>query len=176
MEYTLLDGQRLALDALTREDLAYLFDLARRASEGEEQGELHLAVKGRDAYPLKGAPGVSAELSASTLFRVAEDIAFRASIRQGTIRPAPGESAEALEGVIGVTEAASQIGISRAAVVNAANRGRIQGRKIGGAWALLESSVRRYKVAEHYVEAGRSGGGQRRTVRAAKKRKAPKRR
>ncbi len=58
--------------------------------------------------------------------------------------------------IVSVTEAAKRLGVTRSAVIKAAQAGRIKGKKIGHTWALLRRSVETYKVAQYRVEAGRS--------------------
>jgi excisionase family DNA binding protein len=87
---------------------------------------------------------------------VAEDIADRAGIRQGILAPDPGDERVPMEDIVSVTEAAKFLGVTRSAVIKAAQVGRIKGKKIGNTWTLLRRSVDGYKVAQHRVEAGRS--------------------
>lgn len=60
-----------------------------------------------------------------------------------------------LEQIVGVAEAAEMLGISRAAVVHAVQYGRIEGKKVGRSWVLLQQSVLDYEVTACRVEAGR---------------------
>ena len=63
-------------------------------------------------------------------------------------------STSTLEMIVGVAEAAEMLGISRAAVVHAAQYGRIEGKKVGRSWVLLRQSVIDYEVTACRVEAG----------------------
>ena len=60
------------------------------------------------------------------------------------------------EQIVSVTEAAKRLGVTRSAVIKAAQAGQIKGKKIGHTWALLRRSVEGYRVAPHRVEAGRA--------------------
>jgi hypothetical protein len=153
--YRLLDGQTVDLSSAGRKDMGFLLGLMRRALEEEDYFSLEREVCSRGAYPLKGSPRVTREIHDSALFRVAQDIAFRAGIRQGVIAPARGEPRVAEE-IMSVTDAARKLGVTRSAVIKAARTGRIQGKKIGHTWALLRRSVESYEVAHHRVEAGRA--------------------
>lgn len=169
MKYRLLKGQRVDLSPLPKEDLQFLLNLSRRAMEDEEYFSLAKDVNGPYAYALKGGRWVTKEIHGSLLYRVAEDIADRVAIRQGGMSPDPGDEGAVVEKLVGITEAARQLGISRVAVLKAARIGRLQGRKIGNAWALLRRSVDRYQVAKHRVAAGRQRGAAGRRVATAKR-------
>lgn len=154
--YQLLDGETLDLSELPQEDLEFLFTLMRRSLEEEDYFSLERAVCGPGAHPLKGSARVTREIHATLLFRVAEDIVDRAGMRQGVLAPDAADPRLPTDDIVGVAEAARQLGITRSAVVKAAQAGRIKGKKIGHTWALLRTSVESYKVAQHRVEAGRS--------------------
>ena len=156
MSYQLLDGDVIDLGMLPREDLAFLLDLQRRAMEDEDYFDLERAVCGPGAYPLKDSPRVTREVHRTALFRVAEDIAYRVGIRQGVLAPNDDDELVPTEGIMSVSEAADELGISRSAVAKAAQVGRIKGKKIGRTWALLKRSVNSYEVAEHRVAAGKA--------------------
>jgi len=87
---------------------------------------------------------------------VAEDIVDRVGIRQGVLSPDPGVERVPTEEIMSVTEAAGVVGITRSAVIKAAQTGRIKGKKVGHTWALLRRSVESYRVAQHRVAAGRA--------------------
>lgn len=156
MRYELLGGETLDLAALPKEDVQFLLDLMRRAMNDEDYFDLERRVCGPGAYPLRGTPRVTREIHDSLLFRVAEDIVDRVGIRQGSLAPGLGDERVPTDDIVSVTEAASALGITRSAVVKAAQVGRIKGRKIGHTWALLRRSVDSYKVAQYRVEAGRA--------------------
>lgn len=158
MKYKMLTGQTVDLSALPKADLEFLVALSRRAIADEDYGTLALAVAGPKAYPKRGGRWVTREVMESLVYRVAEDIVDRVGIRQGALGPDEGAQASAVDQILGVTEAARILGITRAGVIKAATSGRLQGRKIGKAWALLRGSVERYRVARARVLAGRAGG------------------
>ena len=156
MKYTLLNSEVIDLSSLRREDTAFLLNLMQRAMADEDYFNLERSVCGPGAYPLKGSPRVTREIHASPLFRVAEDVVDRVGIRQGVLAPDAGDERVPTEAIMSVSEAAKTLGITRSAVVKAAQAGRIRGKKIGHSWALLCGSVRGYRVAQHRVEAGRA--------------------
>jgi excisionase family DNA binding protein len=156
LEYRLMNGEVVDLGGLPREDLAFLLDLQRRAMEEEDYFDLERSVCGPGAYPLKGSLRVTREVHDSPLFLAAEDITYRAGIRQGVMAPNEDDDLVPTEGIMSVTEAAEQLGITRSAVIKAAQAGRLKGRKIGKTWALLRRSVESYEVAAHRVAAGKA--------------------
>ena len=156
MKYELLRGEVLDLSTLAREDMEFLLDLMQRAMGDEDYFELERRVCSQGAYPLKSSRRVTREVHDTVLFRVAEDIVDRVGFRQGVLAPDSDEERVPTEGIMSVTEAAETLGVTRSAIIKAAQSGRIKGKKIGHTWALLKRSVETYKVAEHRVEAGRS--------------------
>jgi len=156
VNYVLLSGEPVELSALPKRDLEFLLDLMRRALENEDCFALALSVCGPGAYPLKGGARVTREIHDTPLFRVAEDIMDRLGIRQGVLAPDHGNHRAPTEEIMSVREAAERLGVTPSAVIKAAQAGRIKGRKVGHAWALLRRSVQGYRVAQHRVEAGRS--------------------
>jgi len=156
MKYELLNGEPLDLSSVPKQDVEFLLDLMQRAMNDEDYFDLERLVCGREAYPLKGATRVTREIHDTPLFRAAEDIVDRVGIRQGALAPDPGDERVPTEDIVSVTEAAEELGITRSAIIKAAQAGRIKGKKIGHTWALLRRSVDSYSVAKHRVEAGRA--------------------
>lgn len=156
MKYRLLDGDVIDVGKLPREDLAFLLDLQRRAMEDVDYFDLERGVCGPLAYPLKGTPRVTREVHRSPLFRVAEDIVYRVGIRQGVVAPNEDDEMVPTDGIVSVSEAAQRLGITRSAIVKAAQKGRLKGKRIGRTWALLRRSVESYEVAGHRVAAGKA--------------------
>lgn len=156
MKYELLGGENLDLTTLPRKDIEFLLDLMMRAMSDEDYFDLDRRVCGSGAFPLKGSPRVTREIHSSPLFRVAEDIVDRVGIRQGALAPDPGDERVPTEDIVSVRDAATALGITRSAVIKAAQAGRIKGKKIGNGWALLRRSVDGYKVAQYRVQAGRT--------------------
>ncbi len=156
MNYELLSGVTLDLSPLPKKDVGFLLGLMQGTMKDEDYFDLERRVCGKGAYPLEFCPRVTREIHESVLFRVAEDIVDRAGIRQGVLAPDPGDERMPTEDIMSVTEAARAIGITRSAVIKAAHAGRIKGKKVGHAWALLRRSVEGYRVAQHRVAAGRA--------------------
>lgn len=156
VKYKLLNGDSVNLSPLPKKDMEFLLDLQRRAFENQDYFELERSICGKGAYPLKGSPRVTREIHDSLLFRVAEDVVDRVGLRQGVIAADVEDERVPTDEIVSVSEAAKLLGISKSAVIKAANAGRLKGKKIGRAWALLRQSVESYEVAQHRVEAGRA--------------------
>ena len=156
MKYELLSGETLDLSSLPKQDMEFLLSLMQRAMNNEDYFDLERHVCGKGAYPLEGSARVTREIHDTPLFRAAEDIVDRVGIRQGTLAPDPEDELVPTEEIMSVTEAADSLGITRSAVIKAAQAGRIKGKKIGHTWALLRRSVDSYSVAKHRVAAGRA--------------------
>ena len=156
MKYELLNGESLDLSSLPKRDIEYLLDLMQRAMNDEDYFDLERHVCGKGAYPLKGNARVTREIHDTPLFCAAEDIVDRVGIRQGVLAPDSDDERVPTEEIVSVTEAAESLGITRSAVIKAAQSGRIKGKKIGHTWALLRRSVDTYSVAKHRVAAGRA--------------------
>jgi excisionase family DNA binding protein len=154
-----LSGDLVEIGRLPKKDLSFLIELQRRVMEDEDYFTLERAVCGQGAYPLKGSPRVTREIHGSALFRVAEDIVDRTGIRQGVMAPDVTDNLAPTEQIVSVSEAAEHLGITRSAVIKAAQAGRLKGKKIGKTWALLRRSVESYRVAGHRVRAGRAAHG-----------------
>lgn len=156
MKYELLNGEALDLSSLPKQDIQFLLDLMQRAMNDEDYFDLERRVCGKGAYPLKGSTRVTHEIHDTPLFRAAEDVVDRVGIRQGALAPDPEDERVPTEEIMSVTEAADSLGITRSAIIKAAQAGRIKGKKIGHTWALLRRSVDSYSVAKHRVVAGRA--------------------
>lgn len=156
MKYELLNNETLDLSSLPKQDMEFLLGLMQRAMNNEDYFDLERLVCGKGSYPLKGSARVTREIHNTPLFRAAEDIVDRVGIRQGTLAPDPEDELVPTEEIMSVTEAADSLGITRSAIIKAAQAGRIKGKKIGHTWALLRRSVDNYSVAKHRVEAGRA--------------------
>lgn len=75
---------------------------------------------------------------------------------RGGLAPDRGDERALTEEIVSISEAAKMLGVTRSAVIKAAQAGRLKGKKIGHTWALLRRSVESYQVAQYRVEAGRA--------------------
>jgi len=156
MKYKLLKGSEADISKLPKEDIDFILGLYAQAMNNEDYFDLMRTICGPGAYPLKGSPGVTREIHDSTLYLVAEDIVDRVGMRQGAILPDEDDVMVPTQMIVSAQEAAKKLGVTRSAVIKAAQQGKIKGKKIGGTWALLLESVEAYKVAPHRVAAGRA--------------------
>lgn len=155
MKYKLLRGDEIDTAEFPQEDIDFILSLYAKALNNADYFDLIKEVCGPNAFPLKGSARVTREIHNSALYRVAEDIVDRVGVQQGIILPDDNDEMAPIEAIMSAKEAADELGISRTAVVRAANRGTIKGKKVGRAWALLRESVESYQVSEKRVAAGK---------------------
>jgi len=107
---------------------------------------------------LQGWSRVTREIVNSPLYRVAADIATRAGIAEGLILAPDHEDKRskipADRSLMSVTQAASTLGISRAAVHKAIQQERLAAQRYGNVILVSRQAVLRYK--HERTEAGRS--------------------
>lgn len=139
-------NMRGALDARQR---AFLADLEKMRRQGVSYFEIYRAALGPGSPALQGRARVDRKLAGSPLYLAAQDIATRAGIEQGLIlapeherarRGAPTDGS-----MISVTQAASLIGITRAAVYKAIERGALRAVRIGNVTIVDREAAVAYK-------------------------------
>lgn len=148
MTYELLDGTKIDLGKLAPDERDYVAEL-RASCERDDADyfETLKKVKGADAIPTRvGRGALTREVLESVVYRVAVDVVNRLGIREGWIL-APGVTEKPKgrrEELMSVTEAADELGITRAAVHDALSEGRLAGQKIGNAWVVSRADVKAY--------------------------------
>jgi excisionase family DNA binding protein len=125
--------------------------------------EIERVAIGPGSPALQGWSRVTREIVDSPLYRVAEDISERAGIAEGLIL-APEHEAKRKDiptdrTQMSVTQAATALGISRAAVHKAISQKRLAAQRYGNVVLVSREAVARYKQAR--------GAGRRRAPRAA---------
>lgn len=157
--YTLLDGREMDVGALGKRGMAFLDGLRRMADEGLSYFEILRMAIGPGSPALEGRSTVNAPLAESPLYLVARDIATRAGINEGLILAPEHESMRASvprdSSFISVTQAASLIGVSRSAVHQAIDAGKIKAQRFGNVLLVLRASAKEYQRERRQ----RSSGG-----------------
>ncbi|HVE81735.1 MAG TPA: helix-turn-helix domain-containing protein [Myxococcales bacterium] len=148
-KYALLDGRQVSLDGLDARERAFLADLEKMVRRGISYFEIYRAAVGPGSVALGGRNRIDRRTAQSPLYLVAMDLATRAGIKQGLIL-APeheGERARApADGsMISVAQAADLIGISRAAVYKAIEKGALRSRRIGNVTIVDRASAAAYR-------------------------------
>ena len=147
--YTLLDGRRLSLAALDARERAFLADLEKMVRQGINYFEIYRAAAGPGSVALGGRNRIDRKLAESPLYLVAVDLATRAGIRQGLVLAPEYEheraSASRDSSMISVAQAADLIGISRAAVYKAIEKGALRTRRIGNVTIVDRQSAAEYR-------------------------------
>ena len=144
--YELLNGDRVSIGWLSEKDMVFLEGLKQAYKQGDDYFEMLRAVRGKNAYTLKGETCLTNKVAQSVLFRVASDIGERAGIKQGvSLHPDQGIGSPDDDVLCSMSEAAEIIGISRAAVHQALTKGKLRGWMVGTIWVLVRAEVLAYR-------------------------------
>lgn len=156
--HRLLDGRRVALREFKVREQAFLTDLQRIARQGVSYFEVYRAAVGPGSLALQGRNRIDRRIVESRLYLVARDIATRVGIRQGLVLApehrneritAPGDAS-----MISVTQAADLIGITRAAIYKAIEKGALEAIRIGNVTIVKRASANAYHERRESVERG----------------------
>ncbi len=145
--HRLLSGEKVSLGGLAARELAFLGDLRRMGTAGVSFFEIERAAIGPGSPALRGWSRLTRELAESPLYRVATDIATLAGIAEGLIL-APEHEGRRKEipvdrSRVSVTQAASMLGVSRAAVHKAIQAGRLPAERYGNVVLVDREAVLR---------------------------------
>jgi excisionase family DNA binding protein len=148
--YKLLSGETVELGAIDARDGAFLKNLQRMAKTGISFFEVERVAIGPGSPALRGWSRVTPEIVSSPLYRAAADVATRAGIAEGLIL-APEHDRERSRiptdrSLMSVTQAASTLGISRAAVHKAIQQKRLAAQRYGNVLLVDPEAVARYKL------------------------------
>jgi hypothetical protein len=158
-KYTLLDGRQLSLAGLDARERAFLTDLEKMARQSISYFEIYRVAVGPGSIALGGHNRIDRQLAESPLYLVAVDLATRAGIKQGLILAPQHEhqraSAPTDGAMISVAQAADLIGISRAAVYKAIDKGALAVRRIGNVTVVDRKSAGEYRAQRSPVAAKR---------------------
>lgn len=148
-KHVLLDGREIRLAGLDARERAFLADIEKMARRGISYFEIYRAAVGPGSPALGGRNRIDRQLAQSPLYSIAVDIATRAGIGQGLILAPEYErqraSAPADGSMVSVTQAADLIGVSRAAVYKAIERGALRARRIGNVTVIDRKSAVAYR-------------------------------
>ncbi len=149
-KYTLLDGRRLSLAGLGARERAFLADIEKMVRQGISYFEVYRAAAGPGSVALGGRNRIDRKMAGSPLYLVAVDLATRAGIKQGLVLAPEHEheraGAPADGTMISVAQAADLIGISRAAVYKAIEKGALRARRIGNVTIVDRKSAAEYRA------------------------------
>lgn len=148
-KYTLLDRRHLSLIGLDARERAFLADIEKMVRRGISYFEVYRAAVGPGSVALGGRNRIDRQIAESPLYLVALDLATRAGIKQGLILAPEHEheraSAPRDGSMISVTQAADLIGISRAAVYKAIEKGALRTRRVGNVTIVDRKSAAEYR-------------------------------
>jgi excisionase family DNA binding protein len=148
-KHRLLDGQDVSLAELDARERAFVADLEAMARQGISYFEIYRAAVGPGSPALGGRNRVDRGAAERPVYRIALDLATRAGIDQGLIL-SPDHEAERRRAptdasMISVAQAAELIGISRAAVYKAIDKGTLGARRIGNVTLVDRQSALGYR-------------------------------
>lgn len=171
-KHVLVDGRAIELHELDARQRAFLADLEKMRRQGVSYFEIYRAALGPGSPALQGRTRVDRKLAASPIYLAAQDIATRAGIEQGLIL-APEHEPERAKAptdasMISVAQAAALIGITRAAVYKAIEKGALAALHIGNVTVVKRDAAITYKDgrADHLAAPTRRRGQGRRAAPA----------
>lgn len=147
--HRLLDGRRVDLRDLRAHEQAFLTDLQRMARQGVSYFEVYRAAVGPGSPALQGRNRIDRRMVESPRYLVARDIATRVGIKQGLVlapehedkrTAAPGDAS-----MISVAQASDLIGITRAAIYKAIDKGALETIRIGNVTLVKRASAHAYR-------------------------------
>ncbi|HEV8322488.1 MAG TPA: hypothetical protein VG389_12810 [Myxococcota bacterium] len=124
------DGKDFDLRTMTEADACFLRWLDARAAAGESYPALLPSVTGPGGYLLNNAERPDPRVRTRPVFRAAMDLLARVAERDGLKLPKAVVDGTR-GGVHSVTDAARELGITRAAVVRAIQEGRLAAYRMG---------------------------------------------
>ena len=155
-KHELLNGQTVNLGALDARALGFVRELERMVRQGVSYFEVYRVALGPGSPALAGRNHIDRRIVESPIYLLASDIATRAGITQGLVLAPEYEheraKAPADSSMMSVAQAADLIGISRAAVYKAVDKGAIKALRIGNVTVVERKSVAAYRDARERDE------------------------
>ena len=147
--HRLLDGRTVELSELDAREQAFFRDLQKMSRQGVSYFEVYRAATGPGSPALQGRNRIDRHIVESSLYLVARDIATRVGIKQGLILAPEYEkvraSAPTDSSMISASQAADLIGISRAAVYKAIEKGALKSIRLGNVTVLDRAAAVAYR-------------------------------
>jgi excisionase family DNA binding protein len=138
------------LAGLDARERTFLADIEKMVRQGISYFEVYRAAAGPGSVALGGRNRIDRKIAESPLYLVAVDLATRAGIKQGLVLAPEHEHerarAPADGSMISVAQAADLIGISRAAVYKAIEKGALRTRRIGNVTIVDRKSAAEYRA------------------------------
>ncbi len=161
-KYTLLSGETVSLEELEPREEEFLDTLMEMARRDISYFEIYRTAIGPGSLALRGRNQVNRSILKSPLYLAARDIATRAGIAQGLILAPEHEDERAKAprdfSMLSVVQAADLIGISRAAVYKAIEKGKLRCRKIGNVTVVDKASALDYRDKRNTEESSMTPG------------------
>lgn len=146
--YRLLDGRAVDLQELDAREQAFVRDLQKMSRQRVNYFEVYRAATGPGSLALRGRNRIDRNIVESPIYLVARDVATRVGIQQGLIltpeharqRAAAPQDAS----MISASQAADLIGISRAAIYKAIDKGALKAVRLGNVTVVERVSALAY--------------------------------
>jgi len=147
--HRLLDGRTVDLRELDSREQAFLRDLQKMWRQGVSYFEVYRTATGPGSPALRGRNRIDGQIVESSLYLAARDIATRAGIQQGLVL-APEHATKRVAApkdasMISASQAADLIGISRAAVYKAIEKGALNAIRLGNVTVVDRASALAYR-------------------------------
>jgi len=148
-KYRLLDGRLVDLRDLDARERAFFADLRKMARQDISYFEVERTALGPGSPALRGRNHVDRRLAETPLYLAAQDLVTRLGIKQGLILAPEYEHERAKfptdRSMISAVQAADLIGISRAAVYKAIEKGTLRALHIGNVTVVERKSAEAYR-------------------------------
>ncbi len=154
--HRLLDGRGVDLREFNARQQAFLTDIQGMARQGVSYFEVYRAAVGPGSPALQGRNRIDRRIVGSPLYLVARDIATRVGIKEGLVlapehenqrTTAPGDAS-----MISVAQAAELVGITRAAIYKAIEKGALEAIRIGNVTLVQRASADAYRERRESVD------------------------
>jgi len=149
MSHQLLDGRILDLRELDSREQAFLRDLQKMSRQRVSYFEVYRAATGPGSPALRGRNRIDGQIVESPLYVAARDIATRVGIQQGLVLAPEHATARVAApkdaSMISASQAADLIGISRAAVYKAIEKGALNAIRLGNVTVVDRASALAYR-------------------------------
>jgi predicted DNA-binding transcriptional regulator AlpA len=147
--HRLLDGRLVDLVDCDDRQKAFLRDLQKMVRQGVSYFEVYRAAVGPGSPALQGRSRIDRRIVESPLYLVARDIATRAGISQGLVLAPAHEDERAAAppeaSMISVAQSADVVGITRAAIYKAIEKGTLEAIRIGNVTVVSRASAESYR-------------------------------
>ena len=146
--YRLLDGRTVDLHLLNAREQAFVRDLQKMSRQNVSYFEVYRVATGPGSLALQGRNRIDRNIVESPIYLLARDIATRVGVQQGLVlAPEHAQQRAAAPSdfsMISASQAADLIGISRAAIYKAIEKGALKAIRLGNVTVVERASALAY--------------------------------